>query len=107
MTPIDAAICKIWFDGGYLRLLLHIASLRRELRLLGFEDALADWLSKEIGMRCRASQMKGKVSSHFFSFGLEVRGERMVLIMARGSTGKERWIDSGRMRRLDACAGFA
>ncbi|KAE9363728.1 hypothetical protein N431DRAFT_117528 [Stipitochalara longipes BDJ] len=60
MTPVDVAICKIWFDGGYLRLLFHIGSLRRELRLLGFEDAVAEWLSREIGMRSRAPEMKGK-----------------------------------------------
>ena len=107
MTPTDAAICKIWFDGGHLRLLLHIASLRRELRLLGFESALAEWLSKEIGMRCRAAQSKGKVRSQFFSFGFEVRDELTVLIVTRESFGRERWIDSGTMRRLAAWAGFA
>jgi hypothetical protein len=61
MTPLDAAICKIWFDGAYLRLLLHIGSLRRELRFMGFGEEVAQWLSKEIENRFRGLGLKGKV----------------------------------------------
>jgi hypothetical protein len=107
MTPVDAAICKVWFDGGYLRLLLHIGSLRRELRLLGFEDSLAEWLSRELGVRLKAAEMKGKVSFYISCFGVEFGGERTLLIVNRESIGRGRWIDRERMRKLHACGGFA
>jgi len=62
MTPVDVAICNIWFDGAYLRLLLHVGSLRRELRLLGFEESAARWLDGEIAARYKGLGLKGKVS---------------------------------------------
>ena len=61
MTPVDAATCKIWFDGAYLRLLLHVGSLRRELRLLGFEDGVASWLDREMQDRFKGMGLKGQV----------------------------------------------
>jgi hypothetical protein len=66
ITPLDAAICKIWFDGAYLGLLLHIGSLRRELRFMGFEEEVAQWLSREIENRFQGLGLKGKVSSLLF-----------------------------------------
>jgi hypothetical protein len=75
MTPIDAATCKIWFDGAYLRLLLHVGSLRRELRLLGFEDGVASWLDREMQNRFKGMGLKGQVRSILFaSFEIEEEG---------------------------------
>lgn len=70
MSPTEAALSKIWFNGAHLRLLLHIGSLRRELRLLGFEDEVASWLSRELLERFRELGLKGKVRV-FFAFGLK------------------------------------
>jgi hypothetical protein len=61
MTPTEAAISKIWFDGSHLRVLLHVESLRRELRLLGFEAEVANWLSRELLERFKELGLKGKV----------------------------------------------
>jgi hypothetical protein len=61
MSPTEAALSKIWFNGAHLRLLLHIGSLRRELRLLGFEDEVASWLSRELLERFKELGLKGKV----------------------------------------------
>lgn len=75
MTPIDAATCKIWFDGAYLRLLLHVGSLRRELRLLGFEDGVASWLDREMQNRFKGMELKGQVRFILFaSFEIEEEG---------------------------------
>jgi hypothetical protein len=75
MTPIHAATCKIWFDGAYLRLLLHVGSLRRELRLLGFEDGVASWLDREMQNRFKGMELKGQVRFILFaSFEIEEEG---------------------------------
>jgi hypothetical protein len=66
MTPTEAAISKIWFDGAHLRVLLHVESLRRELRLLGFEDEVANWLSRELLERFKELGLKGKVRVSYF-----------------------------------------
>jgi hypothetical protein len=73
MTPVEVAICKIWFDGAYLRLLVHVGSLRRELRLLGFEESTAMWLNGEISGAVQRLGVKGKVrdSSLFSVLGKE------------------------------------
>lgn len=68
MSPTEAAISKIWFNGTHLRLLLHIGSLRRELRLLGFEDEVANWLSRELLERFKELGLKGKVRVSAFGF---------------------------------------
>lgn len=68
MSPTDAAISKIWFNGAHLRLLLHIGSLRRELRLLGFEDEVANWLSRELLEKFKELGLKGKVRDFCFWF---------------------------------------
>jgi hypothetical protein len=68
MTPTDAAIYKIWFDGAHLRLLLHIGSLRRELRFLGFEDEVANLLSRELHEKFKELGLKGKVRVSAFGF---------------------------------------
>jgi hypothetical protein len=60
------AISKIWFDGAHLRVLLHVESLRRELRLLGFEDEVANWLSRELLERFKELGVKGKVRVSYF-----------------------------------------
>jgi hypothetical protein len=70
MTPTEKAISKIWFDGAYLRLLVHVGSLRRELRLLGFEDSVALWLDYEICAGFQRLGDRGKVSFSFLSFSL-------------------------------------
>ena len=70
MTPTEKAISKIWFDGAYLRLLVHVGSLRRELRLLGFEDGIALWLDCEICVGFQRLGDRGKVSFSFLSFSL-------------------------------------
>lgn len=73
VSPIDAAICKIWFDGTYLRLLMHVGNLRRELRLIGFEEAVAQWLDQEMRQRFNGLGIKVKVS--FPSLFFALRGD--------------------------------
>jgi hypothetical protein len=46
--------------------LLHVESLRRELRLLGFEDEVANWLSRELLERFKELGVKGKVRVSYF-----------------------------------------
>jgi hypothetical protein len=68
MTSVDVAISKIWFDGAYLRLLVHVGSLRRELRLLGFEEKTALWLNSEICGAVQRLSVRAKVRNSPSSF---------------------------------------
>jgi len=42
------AIARVWFNGDKLRVLSHVRTLKRELKLLGFEEGFAGWVDRKV-----------------------------------------------------------
>lgn len=61
MTPTEMALSRIWFDGPGMNILVHVGGLRRELRMLGFENGTAAWLDGQISASVRRLGAKAEV----------------------------------------------
>jgi hypothetical protein len=88
MAPKDSdtfgAIKRVWFDGDNLRVLIRVGTLRRELKLLGFEAQLAHFLAREIEGAFRALGTEQQVRFSLTLSKLKVRKGRRVLTITKG-----------------------